>query len=109
MRLLTLAFYVLVGALLAWFAAINWSLVSLKLWGGYELVIRLPVLMIASFLLGVLPLGILQNVSRWRLGRKVRKLEKALAEAQPTVMETETGPTSGGSLATPVTDAKPGP
>jgi lipopolysaccharide assembly protein A len=83
MRLLTFVFYVGLGVLLAWFAARNWTMVSLRLWDGYELSIRLPLLMLLAFLLGVVPLGILQNLSRWRLRHKVRKLERALADTQP--------------------------
>jgi lipopolysaccharide assembly protein A len=93
MRVLTLAFYVLVGALLAWFAARNWEFVTLRLWGDFELIIRLPVLIFASFLIGVLPLGVLQNVSRWRLGRKVRRLEKALADTPTNAPPTAAAPT----------------
>jgi uncharacterized integral membrane protein len=83
MRLLTLAFYVLIGGVLAWFAARNWTMVTLQLWGDYELAIRIPALMLLCFLVGVLPLALLQSVSKWRLGRKVRRLEKALADTAP--------------------------
>ena len=84
MRMLILAFYILFGALLAWFAATNWDMVSLRLGAGYELQIRLPVLMILCFLAGALPFGVLRNLSRWQFGRKVRKLGQALADAQAT-------------------------
>ena len=40
MRIVTLTFYFLFGALLAWFAARNWDFVTLKLWGDYELAIE---------------------------------------------------------------------
>jgi len=83
MRFLTLAFYVLIGALLAWFAVRNWHIVALELWGGYELAIRLPVLLFITFFLGVLPLALLQGFTRWRLRRRVRRLELELADARP--------------------------
>ena len=83
MRIVTLSFYFLFGALLAWFAARNWDFVTLKLWGDYELAIRLPVLLLLMFLAGALPLAILRYASRWRWSRRVQKLERALEDTQP--------------------------
>lgn len=85
MRIVTLIFYFLFGALLAWFAARNWDFVTLKLWGDYELAIRLPVLLLLMFLAGALPLAILRYASRWRWSRRVQKLERALGDTQPAV------------------------
>ncbi|MEA3539080.1 lipopolysaccharide assembly protein LapA domain-containing protein [Sphingosinicella sp.] len=82
MRIVTLIFYFLFGALLAWFAARNWDFVTLKLWGDYELAIRLPVLLLLMFLIGALPLAILRYTSRWHWSRRVKKLERALEDTQ---------------------------
>lgn len=83
MRIVTLTFYFLFGALLAWFAARNWDFVTLKLWGDYELAIRLPVLLLLMFLAGALPLAILRYTSRWHWSRRVKKLERALEDKVP--------------------------
>ncbi|MFD0848402.1 hypothetical protein [Sphingosinicella xenopeptidilytica] len=83
MRIVTLTFYFLFGALLAWFAARNWDFVTLKLWGDYELAIRLPVLLLLMFLIGALPLAILRYTSRWHWSRRVKKLERALEDKAP--------------------------
>jgi len=83
MRIVTLIFYFLFGALLAWFAARNWDFVTLKLWGDYELAIRLPVLLLLMFLIGALPLAILRYTSRWHWSRRVKKLERALEDKVP--------------------------
>ena len=85
MRIVTLIFYFLFGALLAWFAARNWDFVTLKLWGDYELAIRLPVLLLLMFLIGALPLAILRYTSRWHWSRRVKKLERALEDTQAPV------------------------
>ncbi|BBE33812.1 DUF1049 domain-containing protein [Sphingosinicella microcystinivorans] len=90
MRIVTLIFYFLFGALLAWFAARNWDFVTLKLWGDYELAIRLPVLLLLMFLAGALPLAILRYASRWRWSRRVQKLERALEDTQPPLAPTAT-------------------
>jgi uncharacterized integral membrane protein len=82
MRIVTLIFYFLFGALLAWFAARNWDFVTLKVWGDYELAIRLPVLLLLMFLIGALPLAILRYTSRWHWSRRVKKLERALEDTQ---------------------------
>lgn len=84
MRIVTLTFYFLFGALLAWFAARNWDFVTLKLWGDYELAIRLPVLLLLMFLAGALPLAILRYTSRWHWSRRVKKLERALEDKVPS-------------------------
>ena len=89
MRFVTLAIYVVIGALLAWFATRNWDVVTLRLWADYELAIRLPALLLLTFLAGVLPLVLLQTFSKWRLGRRVRTLERALADAQPAPVVAE--------------------
>jgi putative membrane protein len=80
MRFVTIAVYIVIGVLLAWFAAINWLPVTLKLWGDYELTIRLPALLLLTFLLGALPLALLHSFSRWRWRRRVARLEQALEE-----------------------------
>lgn len=82
MRVLTLVLYTIFGVLLALFAARNWDVVSLRLWGDYVLAIRLPVLLLLVFLLGALPLSVLQSVTKWRMRRRMRKLEAQIDGAR---------------------------
>lgn len=93
MRFITLALYFVVGALLTLFAAGNWLPVTLYLWGDYEVSIRLPALLLLTFLLGALPLAILHSLSRWRWRRRVAKLEDQLGEqVRQEAVRPESGP-----------------
>ncbi len=96
MRFITLVLYFIVGALLTWFAVGNWLPVTLHLWGGYDVSIRLPALLLLVFLLGALPLAILHSASRWRWRRRIARLEQQLAEqAQPDLGPTDETITRG--------------
>ena len=93
MRAITFVIYLLIGIALAWFAARNWVPVTLQLWPPYEMVIRLPVLVIAAVFVGALPVALLHVVSRWRWRRRVAKVERQLVKAQP-LASADTSPIS---------------
>jgi uncharacterized membrane protein YdfJ with MMPL/SSD domain len=78
MRFLKLLLFILLALALAWFAALNWVPVTIRLWAPYELVIRLPVLIVAAVLLGWLPSAILHSLSRWRWNRRLTRTEREL-------------------------------
>ncbi|MEE4349357.1 MAG: LapA family protein [Pacificimonas sp.] len=81
MRILTLLVYILIGLLVAWFASQNWDRTALWLPGGYEAYWPLGVYIIVALLIGLVPMAILYSAMRWRLRRKVRKLEQKLGTA----------------------------
>lgn len=89
MRFLRVLLFLLLALALAWFAALNWVPVTVRLWAPYELVIRLPVLIVAAVLVGWLPGAALHSLSRWRLTRKLTRTEAELearrTAAEPTV------------------------
>lgn len=73
------------------FAINNWVPVSVSLWGGLRLDTKLPALVIASFLLGFLPLYLLHRTATWRLKRRIMTLEgnqRAITPAPPPVAPT---------------------
>lgn len=86
MRFLKVLLFLLLALALAWFAALNWVPVTVRLWAPYELVIRLPVLIVAAVLVGWLPGAALHSVSRWRLTRRLTRTEAEL-EARRTAAE----------------------
>ena len=57
------------------FAINNWVPVTVSLWGGLRLDTKLPALVIASFLIGFLPLYILHRTATWRMKRRIATLE----------------------------------
>jgi lipopolysaccharide assembly protein A len=92
MRLLTLTLYGALALLLLWFSARNWVPVTVALWPPFELVIRLPVLILLSVLLGALPGLVLHRVTRWRLTRRLGRTEQELALLRMPAAETPAPP-----------------
>ena len=99
MRFLKLLLLILVALALAWFAALNWVPVTVRLWAPYELVIRLPVLIIAAVLLGWLPSALFHSLNRWRWRRRLTRTEREL-EARRTAGE-PLPPAPAGEVAPP--------
>jgi uncharacterized integral membrane protein len=82
MQFLKTLFWVVLAAVATIFAYRNWSPVSVNLWGGIVADIKLPVLMLASLLLGFLPLFVLHRVTRWRMRRRLETARRELEEAR---------------------------
>ena len=78
MRVLTALIVLVLALLLAWFSAANWVPVAVRLWPPYELVVRLPVLMVLCVLAGWLPSAMWNSAARWRLQRRLAQAERAL-------------------------------
>lgn len=105
MNFLRTAFWVIVAVALALFTRANWSItpdysgyVPVKLWGNIILEARLPVLILAAFLLGLVPTWLWSRALQWRLQRKLNHTEKLLSSALASVTADKDGP---------VTDAPP--
>ena len=86
MQFLRTAFWVIVAVAIALFSKANWDIapsysgrVPVKLWADIILEVRLPVLIVTAFLLGLLPMWGFARVSRWRIRRKLETAEHALA------------------------------
>ena len=87
MRFVSLLIMLLLTLVLAWFAAQNWTPVTLSLWTPYQLVIRLPVLMVVCVLAGWLPTTLVHSLQRWQLKRRLLRTEQALASHTRTAPE----------------------
>ena len=83
MQFLKTLFWVAIAVLLVLFAMANWQPVTLKLWGGLQADIKLPVLVIAAFLLGFLPTFIVYRARMWSLKRRFEPLERTISIAPP--------------------------
>ncbi len=55
MQFLKILFWVVVAIFVVLFASANWHPVTLHLWGGLEADVKLPVLVLGSVPLGLLP------------------------------------------------------
>ena len=70
MQFLKTLFWVIVAVVAVLFFYTNWQPVTLKLWGGLEADVKLPVLFLA-FLLGFLPTFIVYRARIWSLKRRL--------------------------------------
>jgi uncharacterized integral membrane protein len=75
MRFLKTLIWVTIIIGLIVFAINNWAPVSVRLWGGLRLDIKLSALVIVAFLLGFLPLYLLHRTQVWRMKRRILTLE----------------------------------
>lgn len=81
MQFVRTLFWVLILAALLIFTAFNWKTVEVQIWTTLVLETKIPVLVIAAFLLGLVPTWLLHRGTRWRLNRRISALESA-ARAQ---------------------------
>jgi lipopolysaccharide assembly protein A len=76
MQFLKTLFWIALTVVLVLFAKANWNAVTLKLWGGLEADVKLPVLVLFAFLLGFLPTFILYRTRLWGLKRRLEPVER---------------------------------
>jgi lipopolysaccharide assembly protein A len=111
MQFLKTLFWVLIAVAGVIFSYNNWLPVSVSLWGGLVLDTKLPVLLIAAFLIGLVPTLLLHRATRWNLRRKLDNAERSLTEirnaanppapAAPPVLEHKTMPPAAAPIAVP--------
>ncbi len=77
LKLLLLLLLVTAGGV---FSYRNWSPVTVELWGGMVLDTYLPLLLIVSFLVGLIPYFLMHRATRWSLRRKLESVERSLSE-----------------------------
>lgn len=76
MQFLKTLFWALVAALAVLFGARNWADVSLNLWGDIQADIKIPLLMLAVFLIGMLPTWLIMRAKLWSAQRRLDALER---------------------------------
>ena len=79
MQFLKTLFWVAVAVALALFGKANWKPVTLKLWGGLEADVKLPVLILVVFLLGLIPMLLYHRARLWTMRRRVEAVERQAA------------------------------
>lgn len=89
MQFLKTLFWVAVAVALALFGKANWKPVTLKLWGGLEADIKLPVLILTAFLLGLIPMLLFHRARLWTMRRRIEAVER---QAAVTVAPTTNSP-----------------
>src|SRR5690349_21843052 len=84
MQFLKTLFWVVVAVIAVLVAKANWLNVELKLWGGLVADVKLPILLIGFFLLGLLPTMLIYRARLWSLKRRLEPLERNAAPVPPT-------------------------
>lgn len=92
MRFLKVLFWLLLGGLVAGFVIYNGDeRVSIHLWSGLIADFSLPLLLVLTFLAGMLPALLAYHAMRWRMRQRMAGLERALADLRtvnaPVVVE----------------------
>ena len=95
MQIIRTIVWVVVLLALLLFSINNWQDVEVKIWEGLILQTKLPALVVASFLLGLLPMWLLHKGASWRWNRKIGALEntvRAATTVAPVAVATTTAP-----------------
>ena len=91
MNFLRTLFWVVVAVSLAIFANRNWNDVIINLWGNIQADVKLPFLLLLTFLLGFLPPYLVMRSRVWGLKRKLALAERPsvppIAAPQPAEEE----------------------
>jgi lipopolysaccharide assembly protein A len=75
MQFLRTLFWVMIAAFVAIIASENWRDVTLDLWGNLQADVKIPILLILTFLLGFLPTWLVMRGKIWRLKRRLAQEE----------------------------------
>ncbi|MDO9367008.1 MAG: LapA family protein [Sphingopyxis sp.] len=80
MGILRTIIWVFLTAVLVIFAMANWIPVTVTIWPGHVLDTKLPVLILAAFLIGSVPTWIALRTTRWSLKRRLDASERQAAD-----------------------------
>lgn len=84
MQFLKTLFWVVVAVSLAIFANRNWNDVTISLWGSLQADVKLPILLLMTFLVGFLPVFLILRGRIWSLRRKLALAERPALTPSPT-------------------------
>jgi lipopolysaccharide assembly protein A len=103
MQFLKTLFWVVLTVILVLFAKANWIAVPLRLWGGLEADVKLPILILFAFLIGFLPTFVLHRARLWSLRRRLDPAERSsgtVSAPPPATPVTVTNSSASDRLAT---------
>jgi putative membrane protein len=83
MQFLKTLFWVLIAVVVVLFATRNWSDVTLSLWSDIQADIKLPVLLLITFLIGFLPTWLAMRARIWSHRRRIDAMERNRLAARP--------------------------
>jgi len=83
MQFLKTLFWVLIAVLVVLFSTRNWFDVTVNLWGDIQADVKLPILLLAAFLIGFLPTWSLMRTRIWSHRRRIDAMERGRLAAMP--------------------------
>jgi uncharacterized integral membrane protein len=83
MQFLKTLFWVLIAVLVVLFSTRNWFDVTVNLWGDIQADVKLPILLLAAFLIGFLPTWSLMRTRIWSHRRRIDAIERGRLAAMP--------------------------
>ncbi|MBV9527711.1 lipopolysaccharide assembly protein LapA domain-containing protein [Sphingomonas sp.] len=94
MQFLKTLFWVLLAVLVALFAWTNWTPVTINLWTDIQAETKLPLLVLAGFVVGWLPTWLVMRARLWTLRRRIDAFDRQRAApvAAPALSEPEREP-----------------
>ena len=92
MQFLKILFWCLLAFIAAVFTVANWTSVAIRLWGGMEALVNLPLLLAVTFLAGLLPTLAWHSTLRWRLRNRLATAERTLADMRAAMHPAPTVP-----------------
>jgi uncharacterized integral membrane protein len=81
MHFLKTLFWVLLAVILVLFGTRNWSDVTLNLWGDIQADIKIPLLLLITFLLGLVPTWLVMRARIWSVRRRLEANERQASMA----------------------------
>ncbi len=83
MAFLRTLFWIAITVVVVVFSIRNWQAVTINLFGDMQADVKLPVLLMITFLIGFVPLYIWHRAFKWRHVRKLALLDRAQPAAVP--------------------------
>ena len=80
MQFLKILFWCLLAFIAAVFTIANWATVPIRLWGGLIADVNLPMLLLVTFLVGLVPTALYNLAMRWRLRQRLATAERTIVE-----------------------------
>ena len=85
MQFLKYLFWCLLAFLAAVFTFGNWTHVEVQLWGGLIALVNLPLLLLVTFLLGLVPTLLYHLTVKYRLKQRLQTTERTVEALRVTI------------------------
>ena len=85
MQFLKILFWCLLAFVAAVFTIANWKTVQINLWGGLIAEVNLPLLLLVTFLVGLLPTMVYYQTMRWRLRNRLATVERTVNDLRSAI------------------------